>query len=65
MKKFLVLIALFVCVMPSCIKSRQCQCSRPNTDSLRTFYINGPTTESQKACIGMADTTETCKLKLN
>jgi len=63
MKKFLVIITLFTWLMPSCIKSRECQCSKPTTDSTRVFYINGNKTDSQKACSGMAEINETCKLK--
>lgn len=46
----------------SCNEARRCECYDKPTETKSTFYINGNKKDSKRACVNLADSTETCTL---
>lgn len=67
MKSNILFLALFVFILASCVKSRECRCYQnvPGvTDTVPDIiYINGNKKDSKKACVNLADSNEVCTLK--
>lgn len=67
--RLFIYIASVIFLITSCNKARKCVCVDSSLQAQQSgfdthvFYINGNKKDSKKACVNLADSTETCTLK--